>query len=555
MMMQNQKKKIKRTAALLSILSKYGFEELLSRTSIKQKYAADMPVDTQSIDGIHALTIYERIRIVLEELGPTYVKFGQAFSDREDLLPPELIIELKKLQDQVKPEELDIRQLIAEELNIVPEEYFSHIDEIPLASASISQVYAATLIQGERVILKIKRPGIREVVEADLLLMKDVAKLLVNYSDNFKRINLIQILEAFEKSIFNELSFLREIANMEQFARNFKGNNKLHPVKPFSELSNDNVLCMEFIDGLKITDREALIQKGFDPVAIVKTGLDLYMTQVLEHGFFHADPHAGNILVTPSAQLSFIDFGSVGTMMPSDKELLEDFIGNFIAKDAKRLIVTIKKMAVRFNIADEKKLQRDIYSVFELLNSNSLNDIDIKVVLKQFSAVLNDNEILMPEHIYLLVRGIVLIEGIGRKLDPEMNLVESMRPYVNKVIKKRMSLEYLLDKGMDVLRAIGEGIIEVPENVKGIISKLDQGELVIKQDISGLQGLKNTLGNGLNKIAYALLIAGFSIASALIIIADKGPKIWDIPLLGFIGILISGIMGLIFLVALLRNEK
>lgn len=553
--MQNQKKKIKRTAALLSILSKYGFQELLSRTGIRQKYADDMPSDTPSIEEVRALTIYERIRIVLEELGPTYVKFGQAFSDREDLLPAELIVELKKLQDQVKPEILDINQLIADELNIEPEEYFSYIAGIPVASASISQVYKAVLKDGTQVILKIKRPGIREVVEADLLLMKDLAKLLVNYSENFRRINLVQVLEAFEKSIFNELSFLREIANMEQFARNFKGNPKLHPVKPFSELSNDNVLCMEFIEGLKITDREALIQKGFDPVRIAQTGLDLYMTQVLEHGFFHADPHAGNIFVMPSAQLSFIDFGSMGAMMPSDKELLEDFIGHFITKDAKRLIPTIKKMAVRFNITDEKKLQRDIHGVFELLNSGSLNDIDIKVVLKQFSAVLNDNEILMPEHIYLLVRGIVLIEGIGRKLDPEMNLIESMRPYVTGILKKRLSPQYLIDKGMDTLRSLSDGITEIPENIKNIITKLDQGELTIKQDINGFQALKNALSKGLNKVAFALLIAGFSIASSLIIIADKGPKIWEIPLLGFIGILISGIIGLIFLVTLLRNDK
>lgn len=555
MSMQNQKKKIKRTAALLSILSKYGFEELLSRTNIRQKYAADIPSDAQPDEEIRALTIYERIRIVLEELGPTYVKFGQAFSDREDLLPAELIIELKKLQDQVKPEELDIHELIAAELNIIPEEYFSYISDIPVASASISQVYKATLKQGGQVILKIKRPGIREVVEADLLLMKDIARLLVNYSDNFRRINLVEVLEAFEKSIFNELSFLREIANMEQFARNFKGHPKLHPVKPFAELSNDNVLCMEFIDGLKITDAEALVENGFDPVSIARTGLDLYMTQVLEHGFFHADPHGGNIFVMPSAQLSFIDFGSMGTMMPSDKELLEDFIGHFIAKDAKRLIPTIKKMAVRFNISDEKKLQRDIHGVFELLNGNSLNDIDVKVVLKQFSAVLNDNEILMPEHIYLLVRGIVLIEGIGRKLDPEMNLIESMRPYVAGIIKKRLSPQYLIDKGMDTLRNFSDGLTEIPENVKNIITKLDQGELSIRQEINGFTALKNALSNGLNKIAYALLIAGFSIASALIIIADKGPKIWDIPLLGFIGILISCIMGLIFLFALMRKDK
>lgn len=553
--MQNQKKKIKRTAVLLSILSRYGFEELLVRTNFRQHFTADPASDSGLDSQVPSLSVYERIRIVLEELGPTYIKFGQAFSDREDLLPAELIIELKKLQDKVKPEELDVQQWVADELNIKPEDYFSHIDPVPIASASISQVYTAVLTTGEKVIIKVKRPGIREVVEADLLIMRDFARLLVNYNETFRKINLVQVLEAFEKAIINELSFLREESNMEQFARNFKGHAKLYPVLPYPDLSNDNMLCMEYIAGLKITDREALVKEGFDPKEIAATGLDLYMTQVMEHGFFHADPHAGNLFVLPSAQIAFIDFGSMGSMMPSDKELLENFIAHFMAKDAKRLIPTIKKMAVRFNIIDEKKLERDIHGVFELLSGNSLADIDVKVILKSFSTVLNDNEILMPEHIYLLVRGIVLIEGIGRKLDPEMNIVESMRPYVAKIIKRRLSPEYLIDKGIETLRIFGEGLTEIPENIKNIVTKLDNGELKIVQEIRDFPAFKNAVVNGFSKLSYALIITGFAIASSLIIQADKGPKIWDIPVLGFIGILISGIMGLVFLISFWKKDS
>lgn len=553
--MQNQKKKIKRTAVLLSILSKYGFGELLARTNIRQQYGAELTQDTADGATVNFLSVYERIRIVLEELGPTYIKFGQAFSDREDLLPPELITELKKLQDNVKPEDLDIRQILEDELNIVPDEHFSQISAQPLASASISQVYTAILIDGNKVILKVKRPGIREVVEADLLIMKDIAGILVNYNESLRRLNLVQVLEAFENAMMNELSFIREKSNMEQFARNFKGHPKLHPVRAFAALSNDNLLCMEYVEGLKITDREVLIAAGFDPVTIASTGLDLYLTQVMEHGFFHADPHAGNLFVMPSGQLAFIDFGAMGQMIPSDKELLENFIAYFMSKDAKRLIPTIKKMAIRFSITDERKLERDIHGVFELLNTNSLQDIDVKVILKSFSAVLNDNEILMPEHIYLLVRGIVLIEGIGRKLDPEMNIVESMKPYVNKIIQKRLSPEYLLNKAIDSLRSFQEGMTELPESLKNIVTKMDTGEFKIIQEVKDMDGLKRTFSTGFSLLAYALIITGFSIASALIIVADKGAKIWGVPVLGFAGIVISSIMGLIFVVSTWNRSK
>lgn len=552
--MQKQKKKIKRTLSLIRILSKYGFGELIIRSNIKNIAGAEAEVEIENLSNPPGTTMYERIRMVLEELGPTYVKFGQAFSNREDLLPAELIVELQKLQDRVEPADLDVRQLLAEELGIDPDEYFSFIDPVPLASASISQVYRATRTNGEPVILKIKRAGIREVIEADLFIMKDVAKLLVAYSDSLRRINLVQVLEAFEKSIHDELSFLREVGNMEQFARNFEGNKDLYPVKPFRDLSNDNVLCMEFVEGIKITDREALIENGLDPRLIAEKGLNLYMTQILEHGFFHADPHPGNLFVLKSGKIAFIDFGSMGSMMPAEKELLENFIMQFIAQDAHRVVAIIKKMAIRMDIKDEKKLEREIHGIFELLNGSSLQQIDIKVVLTQFSGILNDNEILMPDHLYLLIRGIVLIEGIGRKLDPEMNIVEGIKPYVAKIIKQRLSPDYLLDKGLKTFRNLAEGITDLPDNLKSIIDKLNQGELKIVQEVNGLQELKNSFDNGFNRLGYAIVIAGLSIAAALLMVADKPPKIFNIPVFGLFGILISGILGLAFIVSVLRKK-
>lgn len=536
-MMENQKKKLKRTVSLVKILAKYGFGELLNYTN-------------NQVEGeISALSVYERIRMALEELGPTYVKFGQAFSSREDLLPMEMILELRKLQDNVEAKPMDVPELLKVNLDIDPDEFFAEIDAEPFASASISQVYKATLKNGAPVILKIKRPGIREVVASDMLIMKDIAKLLVNYSEAFRRINLVEVLEAFEKSIFQELSFLNELANIDRFSRNFKGNESIYLAKVYPELSNDNILCMEFLDGVKISDKDALLSMGLDPAAIARKGLDLYLIQVLEHGFFHADPHPGNLMVLSSGKIAFIDFGSMGSLTPVEKEMLEDFVSHFMAQDAKRLIAVMKKMAIRFNVTDENQLEKDIHGFFDLLDGASLEQMDIKEVLGKFSAILNNNEILMPDHLYLLVRGIVLIEGIGRALVPDLNIIESLRPYILKIAFRKLSPEELKKSGLKLLRTLTEAMKTMPDDVQSIISKLNSGELKVQQEVQGLSALNKMMGKGINRMVMAVVMCGLLISSSVLILADKPPKLNGIPVLALTGFLISIILGLYILIS------
>ncbi|WP_316821065.1 ABC1 kinase family protein [Pedobacter gandavensis] len=542
-MMANQKKKLKRTVSLVKILAKYGFGELLNYTNHDQH------------NEYTSLTVYERIRMTLEELGPTYVKFGQAFSIREDLLPKEMILELRKLQNNVEAKPIEVRDLISKELNIDPELYFSAIDEIPFASASIAQVYKATLITGQEVILKIKRPGIREVVTSDMLIMKDIAKVLISYSDVFRRINLVEVLEAFEKSIFHELSLVNELDNIERFSRNFKGHRSIYLAKVFPELSNDNILCMEFIEGAKITDKQALISMGLKPAQIAENGLDLYLIQVLEHGFFHADPHPGNLMVLETGQIAFIDFGSMGSMMPIEKEMLEDFISHFMAQDAKRLIMTLKRMAIRFNVADENQLERDIHGFFNLLEGASLQEMDIKEVLTKFSNILNQNEILMPDHLYLLVRGIVLIEGIGRALVPDLNIVESLRPYILKIALRKLSPDEMKKNALNLLRTLTEAMKTMPEEFQSVLSKLNNGELKVIQEVPQLESTRKMMGSLMNRLIMALILSGLLIGSAILIAADRPPKLHDMPVLAMTALLISLILALCIFIPMCFKKK
>ena len=289
---------IKRMIELPRVLIKYGFEEFFKQGDLERFVPKRVKKEySKRIEAINSYTFYERVRMALEELGPVYVKFGQMMSNRKDILPEEMIVELQKLQDNVEVEKVDINKKLNLELGIDVNDYFDEIEENPMASASIGQVFKARLKTGEKVVIKVQRENIRPVVEADLGIMKNLAKTLERYYENLQRMNISEIVESFEKMLNEELSLNNELNNILRFAKNFKGDKRIHVPVVYKELSNDRILTMEMIEGFKITDTEKILKIGQDPKKVARTGLDLYLTQFLKHGFFHADPHPGNIFL------------------------------------------------------------------------------------------------------------------------------------------------------------------------------------------------------------------------------------------------------------------
>jgi ubiquinone biosynthesis protein len=523
---KNQAIKLKRTVKLAQILAKYGFQDLISKKNTENN-------DEEDIENNNDRTVYERIRLAIEELGPTFVKFGQTLSSREDLLPGELITELKKLQDRVPPQDIDIIPYLEEHLGIDLMASFQKIDTTPIASASIAQVYKATLSDGTPVILKIRRPHIRKTIESDLLILRDIVQLLSDYSLSIRQINLKHILDAFQKTLFEELSFVHEAKNINQFAQNFIGNDKVRSMQVYDSLSNDEILCISWMDGVKITDKEKLLAYGLEPEYIVDNGIELFLTQVLEHGFFHADPHPGNILVTPDGKLSFLDLGAMGRMLPSDQVHLEDFITSFINKDADALIYTIKKMAIHIQIENDKSLKREILELFDLISANTLEHIDVKFFFKKFSNILNQNNIIMPEHIYLLVRGIVLIEGIGRELLPTLNIVDKIKPNIGRIIRKRLSFDNLQKEIYNKLQDSYNLFNQAPSTFKNITQRLEQGDLTIKVDNTDLHNLHSQYVKNQSINRYIVLGCLFFICGCLVISVEQY-NIFGLPILSWI---------------------
>ena len=533
--------KIKRIKKLSDVLMKYGFEEILSRSELEKRLPKRIAGrNREKIKDIKSRTIYERVRMALEEMGPAYVKFGQMLSNRNDILPEEMISELQKLQDEVEIQEVDIRKKLAGELNIVPEEYFQSIDEEPMASASIGQVFRAVLKNGKKVVLKVRRDNIDTVVETDLVIMKDMAKFLEKYDVNAKNINLLYIVETFANMLKKELSLTNERKNMEHFENNFKGNEHLHVPVVYKELSNNRILCMEFIEGIKITDKEKIEKAGFNPKEIASLGLELYMKQVMKYGFFHADPHPGNIFLGKDGKVIFIDFGAMGTLYPYEIDLLEELTLNFLQKDVKKMIATIKELALDYNISDERKLERGFYDILSMVDGNSLEEINLVKIMERVKKLLNENQVLLSEDVYLLIKGIGQIEGIGRHLNPQLNIVQEIGKNAQEIISKRMSPKYIFEKGMGKVGEFSENWLTLPNDLKKLLEKIQNNELKHRHELVGFENFQKIT----ERLVMGLVLSSLIIGSSILVLANTPPYINEISALGVLGFVISGILGI-----------
>ena len=510
-MFDKQQRKIKRSAKLVAVLSKYGFQDLFSRINSGK-------TNPETAENLTANSeMYRRIRLALEELGPTFVKLGQSFSNREDLLPAELIAELQKLQDKVETVPMDIRSVLQDEFDINPSDFFQNIDENPIATASIAQVYTATLLDGKKVILKIKKPGVLAVIEDDLLLVKDLVRLINSYSDFGAKLNLDQAVSTFEKSLLEELSLVNEKNNINQFAINFKHNRDTIVPKVYDQFSNNNVLCMAFIDGIKITDIDRLKENGLDPVKISEKGLRLFASQILDYGFFHADPHAGNILVTYEGKIAFIDFGAVGKIQPNDKDILENMIVAFVAKNPQKIIRYLKRMAVSYDIPDDKKFENDVAEVLEFVHNTSLKNIDPQQIINKMKDVLSNNHLFMPGYFYLLFKGIGLIEGVGRTINPDLDIVKTLAPYTRKIITKRFAPQSLLKNSLSKVLDFTDNVEDIPKELRSLLEKLDSNKFTVTSEIRDIDKTNQILKSGLTNLIISIIIAANIIAIAILL--------------------------------------
>jgi len=552
-----ENRELKRYNTLFSVLAKYGFEDVMAQSGLKKMIPASYLKKRPDTERNLSLSTFGRMRMVLVELGPSYVKLGQIFSNREDMLPPDLIKELEKLQDHVPHlKNFDVQKTIEEELGIKMEDHFRSIELEPLAAASLAQVHKAQLGDGEIVVLKIQRPNITETIEADIAVMKQLAGSLEKYSRQAKSFQPMRVVESFEQSIREELRFLKEIEHIERFAKKFEGNETIYVPKVYRELSTDSLICMEYIEGIKISEIDTLKALDIDCKMVGKLAVDLYLEQVLEHGFFHADPHPGNLFVLPDRdKLCFLDFGMMGTLLPKDKELLGDLLLYFIRKDVKKLIPVLEEIAVKTDISDYKKLEQDLYTLVQGISDTSIQNIKLGSTLTQFKSILYGNNIVLPHNLYLLIRALIIIEGVGLRLDPEFNITDNLKPYMAKLTRKRFGLKRLFKKNMTRLQDFSTLIDTLPDDLNTILKKIKEGKLVVVHEHKGLKELQMASSKAANRLVLAIIIAALSIGSPILIIAKMPPLVNGVPLLGAVGFVLSAILGFLVVISIFRNNR
>ena len=541
--------KIKRVGQILRILSKYGFDEIVSRSNLDRILPDSFLFWNNNARRAFQNDFNVRMRMAIEELGPTFIKLGQMLSNRPDIIPKDLQVELIKLQDDVALEDIDVRAMLRDELDLDVDEHFAWIQSEPLASASIAQVYRARLSDGQEVVLKIRRKEIEEIIHADLDFIKDLVKLLQRKYEVIYKMNLYQIVLAFESSLLSELSFTNELNNIERFRRNFSGNKNVAVPKVYRDYSTDLVLCMEFVEGVKINDLQGFKELGLYPKSVLQNVLDLYLEQVLLHGFFHADPHPGNVFVNAHGQIVFIDFGAMGFMIPQDRNIIEAMVIDFLSNDAKSLIKNIKRLAVAHHIEDERRLERDAYEIFEMIQQNALQDINISVMLQKLNIVLQSNHILLPDFVYTLLRGVSILEGTGRQLNADLNIPESIEPFAKKIAEEKFSAEYIFSEIKQKAKLAKEFLSEVPTDLLEVLERFKDNKITLNHKMRDFDNLQLILHRMGNKFLLSILAMTFGVGASIMAHGRVGYLIWGIPVLSWFGF----IMSFVLCFALLRH--
>ncbi len=527
---------------ILRVFVKYGFEELVAYMIASGKYRFIRKFIPQTTKR-HAqkYTKWEKMRLICEELGPTFIKFGQILSNRPDLLPDDLILQFEKLQDNVPPFSGYIAKEVVElELKQPIEKLFASFEMDAFASASMAQVHRVTLNTGEKVALKIQRPNIRKTIEEDVKVMYQLAVLFEKRMPSTRSFDPKGLVKNFEESILKELDFIHESVNIQRFYGNIKADPTditTRTPKVFKQYTTSKILAMEFIQGIKISDIGQLKSKGFDVRKISRKLAVSYVKQVFQYGFFHADPHPGNILVTRDGEVCFLDFGMMGNILPRDIEM---FAHLFIAVKTEDLAGVVRALQVMSENTVINDLRAFEFALNEFLMSYSVSlyhQNEMSTILMQLKDIIVDYGLKVPPHFFLLARSMVTIEGVIHHLDPQLDLMALARPYIAQSIKKELNPMKLLRKMINGIYEFGSYMEEFPQDLRNAIRKINNGKVSVDLTHRGMDPMIHTLNRVSKHVITSIILSGLLIGSAMFIIRDIEPK-WN-------GISVFALMGMI----------
>lgn len=551
-------RRMNRYREILGVLVRYGFYDVARKFDVKVGLRSKR-FQRQK----RTWTKPERMRRALEELGPTFVKIGQLLSHRPDILPSDWIAEFEKLRGRVPPVNSEgIAEVVEQELGAPPKAVFQNFSSSPIASASIAQVHRAQLklklptgtARTVDVAVKIQRPGIRRTIEIDLSIIRDMARISERTNASIAQFKPVEAIRELEYALLQELDFRNEADNLRCFRRNFEDNPLISVPEPLPHYSSRRVLTMNFIDGIPVGDCLEIDSESIHKPSIARLVAETVLRQIFEHGFFHSDPHGGNILIIPGNKIAFLDFGQVGTILPSQRIFLADLLAAIINSDASRAVRAVSRWSGyrepeiirRFTIDMELLIQRYITRPF--------GRIEISEMVSAIISLIKHYEIKIPSNFYLLAKALLTIENIASSLEPSFNFKQVSTPFVRKMIAKELSPKRIAEKMVQTSNDTLRLIQNLPAEAHDILSLIKEGKIRTEIEIKDTRILITTLRKVATRLSASVLLAAMIMGSSILVQSLIPPLIFGIPAIGIIGFIFSGLIGILFLVDLWRNR-
>jgi len=543
--------KLGRFRDIVGVLFKYGFDDVAERLQLP-----GMGLINKTREVLPEMSTWERLRHALEDLGPTFVKFGQILSLRGDLLPADLISELEKLQDSVAPVPLDeIMGVLEKALGKPLDEIFSVIEEESLAAGSLAQVHRAVLKEENLpVALKIRRPDIVRTVEIDLQILEGAAPYLSEHLEFVRTYDFINLVKELKRALLRELNFTLEARNMQIISQNMAGEKGVIIPEVFELWTRPSVLTMDLIEGVKLKDLKA--ENIADREQLAQTGLRLVVKQVLESGFFHADPHPGNFLIIEDKELCLLDWGVVGILPSETRYELVELISAIVDMEAEKVFdLLISLTSANVSQINERLLLRDILEILHLYHSVPVGKLDLGQLLMDLNSMLRTHHIKLPSDMALMFKTMVTAEGTARKLYPELDVIAEIEPFIRKLSTERWKPSQVWRRFARQLRLYFNLQSNLPGAIQRILQKIEQGELNIRFKHENLGGLQKSLDNVSNRLSFSIILASLIIGSSMIITTGVKPLLFGYPVIGLVGYLFSAILGLVVVISIFRGSK
>ncbi len=535
---------LNRYRQIVGTLIKYGFEDLIDTLKIEQYFEMGLEmVSGKRRERVERFSRAERVRMALEELGPTFTKLGQVLSTRPDLIPADFVQEFEKLQDDVAPFGYDeVRKIIEEELERSVEDIIDSFEDEPLAAASIGQVHRAKLKDGEDVVVKVQRPGIRRMVEVDLEIMLHLASLMERHLEEGEIHRPTRIVAEFARSIEKEIDYTIEASHMERFAAVFQGDMSIYVPKVFREVTTERMLTMEYVDGIKASEIDRIDAEGLDRKVITSRGADLILKQIFEHGFFHADPHPGNIFVLPDNVICYLDYGMMGRIDQKTREDCAELLYALAQRDEHKTVRALLRLVEYDARPAVQVLERDVGDFMGQHLYKSLKDIEIAKLFQNIVELISRHRLKIPQDLFLMIKALTTWEGVGLSLDPNFYIMEKAAPFVQRVRTARMHPERIADEiwesGIDLIRLLRE----LPAELHEILLQVKQGKVKMELEHRGLGPIEGIHDRAAHRIAFSIIIAALIVGSALIVLAKTPPLLFGIPVVSIAGFATAAVM-------------